>query len=237
MAQRTRTPYPHGRGQGVLGNVPRLMPALPLHMHIMPRELSGTSKRPWLAGWVHCTPFGVHCTPFGSWNLRGTLYPLRELESQNQHQISAPNLIHSFVHVVHNRQRGREPCSSEWQIPARGQQASSVLVEHHSLMEHQCDAAPAGAGLLRRPCTDAARAEAELTRAGTELIVSLAPATACRARRESPAHRRRRRLARGLAGGAAQKRNALPTTADAQAGQRGGRRLTGCLDACGCPKP
>jgi hypothetical protein len=54
------------------------------------------------------------------------------------------------------------------------------------------------------PCTDAARADAELTRAGTELmvalivstllIVSLAPATACRARRESPAHRGRRRF-------------------------------------------
>ena len=62
------------------------------------------------------------------------------------------------------------------------------------LVEHHCDAAPAGAGLLRRPCTDAAKADAELTRAGTELIVSLAPATACRARRESPAHRGRRRF-------------------------------------------
>ena len=167
----------------------------------------------------------------------GTLYPPSGVGISE----SAPNLSaesHTFICMRQRvqMQRGREPCSSEWQIPARGQQASSVLVEHHSLMEHQCDAAPAGAGLLRRPCTDAARAEAELTRAGTELIVSLAPATACRARRESPAHPRRR-LARGLAGGAAQKRNALPTTADAQAGQRGGRRLTGCLDACGCPKP
>jgi hypothetical protein len=222
MAQRTRTPYPHGRGQGVLGNVPRLMPALPLHMHKMPRELSGAvqgraSVPGWLAGYI--------VPPFGGWNLR--------ISTKSQRRIS---YIHLYT-TLYNMQRGREPCSSEWQIPARGQQASSVLVEHHSLMEHQCDAAPAGAGLLRRPCTDAARADAELTRAGTELIVSLAPATACRARRESPAHRRRRRLARGLAGGAAQKRNALPTTADAQAGQRGGRRLTGCLDACGCPKP